>query len=257
MIQKKSTRMIMFALISVIMVAIPLAFYETSPARIPITVKDGTSSYVWKYPFATSDNLAIFINPIRSTALISTKGFENSSLTISVSGYEFAGPGGPNFCLYLTVSGNLSSNLHPKSLVMSQSTSYSSDMNTTHHPYPVDTSCWRGFSKDSPSQKLTNLSIPASEYNYVPGIALRGNTSFSFDFVNDSGLKHSDIYHFEVAPIFFQEGNCTPISDNKVMGIYCFYPQSYNFTFYTYFTASITGLSQPVYAQVELILEND
>ncbi|MFG1415938.1 MAG: hypothetical protein AAE986_07260 [Thermoplasmataceae archaeon] len=254
MIQKRN-KMIMFAVIAVIIVAFPLAFYETSQASVPIRVKDGTSSYLWKYPFGTADNGPIYLNSTKSVAFISTTGFENSSLAISISGYEFAGEGGPNFCLYLAVSGDLSANIHPKSLVLSQSTSYFSDLNTSDLPYPTDTSSWLAPSEGSTWEKLTNLSVPASESEFTPQIILRGTTSFSYNFVNDTGLSSSDIYHFGVAPIFTRNGNSSPFSDAKIFGIYCFYPLSYNLTYYTYFTASITGLSQPVYAQVELIIQ--
>ncbi|MCL4480978.1 MAG: hypothetical protein M1113_05800 [Candidatus Thermoplasmatota archaeon] len=249
--------MIMFAVIAAIIVALPLALYETSNAPVPIKVKDGSSSYLWRYPFGTARNSPIFLNSTNSVAVITTKGFGNSSLAISITGYEFAGEGGPNFVLYLSVSGNLSANLHPKSLVVSQTTSFSSDLNTSDLPYPTDTTTWMCPGGSPSGENLTNLSVPASECGFRPQIVLKGTTSYSYNFVNDIGLSPSDIYHFGVAPNYSRNWNASPSSLAKISGIYCFYPSSYNLTYYTYFTASITGLSQPVYAQIELILERD
>lgn len=261
---QKSKKIIMFTVIAVIIVATPLLFYEISSAPVPVTVKDGSSSYLWKCPFVTSavlgtpgfhvDNLS----EIYSVAQISSKGYENSSLTLSISGYEWMSEGGPVFILYLAASGNFSSNLHPKLLVLSQSISFLSPENTSGLPYHTDSSFWQGFTYGYHFDNLDNLSLQTSENNSYPQITGIGATSLSFNFVKNAELNSAQIYHFAIAPNFTQCGNSSLAGCGRIWGMYSFYPNSsYNLTYYTYFTASITGLSQPVYAQIELIFEDD
>lgn len=253
MVQKKSNRMIMFAVIAVIIVAVPLIIYNDIASRpVPLTATDGFSSYLWEGDFTYKNcNFSHVSGPywlpsISSVTHISTKGYANSSFYLRLTGFEVVFIIGPCVSFWLSIGGNLTPNLHPKDLVISESiTAYSKGL-------PFNTEGTLGdcahFIISPGVLKLSNISCipkPTSD-SYINDI---GTASWAFAFQNDSGLSGSTMYHFGLFPVTPSYSN---ISIRMLINHYYFYPQSYNISYHACFTALLTGLSEPVYAQVEL-----
>ncbi len=250
---RRSRRIIFMAVLIASIVVLSSTFYYLVVLKpVPLTENDGKSTYLLKGSFTHINNTqaVTYMNATKATTSISTANYQNSSFSIEITGYVYSfKPVGACFDFWLTVCGNLTPNLHPKSLVLSQSISYYSALNTSNLPRTSAYSNW--YTKDRTN--LTNLSRPSSEDNFIFLSLLKsGSVSFFLNFVNDTHLPRSSLYHFAVT----NQSRSTwsyPLIQNS----FCFYPNSYNITYYTNFTASLTGLSQPVSAQVDLILEND
>ncbi len=231
----------MAVLIAAIVVLSSTFYYLVVLKPVPLTANDGKSTYLLKGSFTHINNTQV-VNATRATTSISTANYQNSSLSIEITGYTHYSRELSCVCFdfWLTVCGNLTPNLHPKSLVLSQSISYYSALNTSKlSSTSIVTSAW------APKiSNLTNLSIPAFEGAIC--LPTSGSLSIFLNFANDTHLSRNSIYHFAFTK------RIVPLILNR----FCFYPNSYNLTYYTNFTASLTGLSQPVSAQVDLILED-
>ena len=248
---QKSNKMIMFAVIAVIIVAVPISFYEFFGKPVPITVTDGYSSFTWRYNFTKNYGPGVILpqtNQTESTAIISSNGYPNSSLSLALGSWEYSTQGPVNnFRSWINVSGSLTSNLHPKNLVISETVrAYSAEKGGFFNfsaPY-LALSC---FLLPSPRfVSHVNLSEPTNNPTYC--IAGTGTVSYSLKLLNDSFLAKSTIYHSD----FYRLNRFVPMFWSD----FCFCPQSLNITYYVIITAELTGLSKPVYAQVELIIQN-
>jgi len=241
-IQKKSKLMIVFAVIAVIIVAVPVSFYELSSQPEPtISVVDDYTHYQWDANFYNHANetCPLFSPYFNASSVINETGYQNTTLLISIHGYEcYQSTEGqrPWFGLILNVSGSLPSNLHPKSLVISQNLS------------APGLNCWTqvtdGFFIFPPSGKLSNLSLsPRSIYpnTYIPSLSKNGSYKCTLQFKNESSSSSHALYNFSVRCMF-------------ICGWFNF-PNS-NFTFYTNIAVEITGLTKPVVSEDEFAIKD-
>ena len=91
MAQKKSKLMIVFAVIAVIIVAVPVSFYELSSQPEPtISVVDDYTHYQWDANFYNHANetCPLFSPYFNTSAVINETGYQNTTLLISIHGYE-------------------------------------------------------------------------------------------------------------------------------------------------------------------------
>lgn len=244
----------MFAVIAVIIFAVPLIIYRDSSVRpVPLIANDGVSTYLWKDDFANVTG-PLWFPPIQSMTVISTSGYPNSTLYFRLSGNEGksgAVSGLIFFYFMLSVSGNLTSNLHPKDLIISESISaYSKGSPINTDKMHVDYAEFLLEPMRSALNNFTFISEPTTDY--IIGI---GSSSCTFAFQNDSGLSSSSIFHFSLMPVPV-DPSLTNGTYPMIIDCYCFLPQSYNISYHACFTALLTGLSKPVYAEAELISEN-
>ena len=248
---EKRNRMIMFAVIAVIIVAIPVSFYEFFGKPVPITVTDGSSSFTWRYNFTKNYGPGVILpstNQTESTAIFSSSGYPNSSLSLALGSIEYSTQGPMNiFKPWINVSGSLTSNLHPKNLVISE----------TVKAYSAEKGGFFNFSDPyvalsrfcpPPPFRVSHVNLSEPTNNPVYCIAGTGTVSSGFNLLNDSFLAKSTIYHFD----FYRLSRFT----NIFWSDFCFCPQSLNITYYLIITAELTGFSNPVFAQVELIIQN-
>ena len=125
----KNRTLIFFAVIAVIIVAVPISFYELSSQPEPtIAVVNDYSYYQWKANFYnhTNETCPLFSPYFNTSAVINETGYPNTTILLSIHGFEcyLATEGQrPWFGLIMNVSGLLPSNLHPKSLVITQNLS--------------------------------------------------------------------------------------------------------------------------------------
>ncbi|MCL5804811.1 MAG: hypothetical protein M1306_05855 [Candidatus Thermoplasmatota archaeon] len=249
--EKKSKKIMFIAIVAVVIFAFPISFYEFPNKPVPISVTDGFAAFNWRYNFSKNygtETVLPSTNQTQSTAIFSSSGYPNSSLSIALSSCEFSVQGPMNiFESWINVSGSLTSNLHPKNLVISETVkAYSAEKGGFFNfsdPYVA----LSRFCPPPPFRVFhVNLSEPTN--NPVYCIAGTGTVSSGFNLLNDSFLAKSTIYHFD----FYRFGKFRPIFWSD----FCFLPQSLNITYYVYITAELTGLSKPVFAQVELIIQN-
>ena len=249
--EKRSKKIVFIAVIAVVIFASPISFYEFLGKPVPITATDGFSAFNWKYNFSKNYGSEVALpssNQTQSTAIISSSGYPNSSLSIALSSCEFSVQGPMNiFRSWINVSGSLTSNLHPKSLVISETVkAYSAEKGgffNSSDPYvALSRFC------PPPPFRVSHVNLSEPTNNPVYCIAGTGTASSAFNLLNDSFLAKSTIYHFD----FYRLSRFTPIFWSD----FCFLPQSLNIIYYVYITAELTGLSKPVFAQVELIIQN-
>ena len=242
MIQKKSKLMIVFAVIAVIIVAVPVSFYELSSQPEPtISVVNDYTHYQWDANFYNHANetCPLFSQYVNASAVINETGYQNTTLLISIHGYEcYQSTEGqrPWFGLILNVSGSLPSNLHPKSLVISQNLS------------APGLNCWTqvtdGFFIFSQTGKLSNLSLsrsPVYPDPYIPSLSKNGSYKCTLQFKNESSSSSHALYSFSYHSVF-------------ICGWFNF-PRT-NFTFYTNIVVEITGLSKPVVSEDEFAIKD-
>ena len=241
MIQKRN-KIIMFAVIAVIIVASPISFYELSSQPEPtISVVNDYTHYQWDANFYNHANetCPLFSQYVNASAVINETGYQNTTLLISIHGYEcYQSTEGqrPWFGLILNVSGSLPSNLHPKSLVISQNLS------------APGLNCWTqvtdGFFIFSQTGKLSNLSLsrsPVYPDPYTPSLSKNGSYKCTLQFKNESSSSSHALYSFSYHSVF-------------ICGWFNF-PRT-NFTFYTNIVVEITGLSKPVVSEDEFAIKD-
>ena len=242
MIQKKSKMMIVLAVIAVIIVAVPISFYELSPQPEPtISVVNDYTHYQWDANFYNHANetCPIFSPYFNASAVINETGYQNTTLLISIHGFEcyLATEGQvPYFGLILNVSGSLPSNLQPKSLVISQNLSAPGINEWTQS---TDL-----FYISSPSGKLSNLSLTPGKYYpdpCLPALSKNGSYKCTLQFKNDNSISSHALYNFSVRCMF-------------IYGWFNF-PRT-NFTFYTNVGVEIAGLSKPVVSEDEFAIKD-
>ena len=131
---QKSKKLIMFAVIAVIIVAVPISFTYLYLNQQPtdMVAYNGSTSYVWNincaYPSSNNEICNILTRNITVTSWIDQPGYRNSSITMAlikspppetVSYYQ-QGQYDTQFGFALVISGNFSYNIRPTALIFSQ-----------------------------------------------------------------------------------------------------------------------------------------
>ena len=271
MIQKRKS-MIIFAVIAVIIVAIPITLYEGQILYnfTPVNVNSGSSdaSYSWIHSFTPPANynytyccLAPVLN---TTSIISDNGHLNSSFSFSLwTDSLFNRLLGPSvrydFCLL--ISGNFTSNLHPSSISVTT--------NGTMPSKALNLSMWFGranfpspkYSKDWAKVTLTSSPLYNFEKNDTYGnVTFTGpspsswylqddpilNLTNDYALTNDTGLGKNTAYHFS----FLTEVSYTIYHPILISPFYLYQPYT------VHFMVSLKGLSKPVTNQITMTFED-
>ncbi|MFG1461124.1 MAG: hypothetical protein AAE987_07085 [Thermoplasmataceae archaeon] len=123
---QKSKKLIMFAVIAVIIVAVPVSFYELSdPPNPTITsVHNQISDGVWYLNASASPPSSLFsFNNISSSSTFTSSSL-NSSISVALSNVSGCfQPGEGFFAVYIdnfTISGNINGNIRPTSITIMQ-----------------------------------------------------------------------------------------------------------------------------------------
>lgn len=259
--------MIIFAVIAVIIVAVPIALYEGQIIYNlpPVTVNSSLSdaSYTWKYNFTSNHQpIAPVLN---TTNIISDNGHVNSSFSFSLwtcSQYNSAaGPSVENMFLLL-ISGNFTSNLHPSSISVTT--------NETVSPQVINLSRWlyrQNFPTPEYSKDWANVTIPGSSLCIFVKNDSYGNVTFTgsspskfsylrcnstlnltndFKLTNDTGLGKNTTYHFS----FLTQVNYHVFNTILISPFYLYQPYT------VHFIVSLKGLSKPVTDRISMTLED-
>lgn len=232
----RRTMIIVSVLIVSLLVAVPLLDQYYAGVQLPpISVSQGNSTYSIVGDFIASSSrepaCLTWLNHGSSTTWISEPGYSNSSLALYVTNMTVAylASEGPQYAVftYVSIVGNLSSNLNPSSLIFSFNSS---------GPPVGNSSADMSYTQDVPEPHLTsyiNLSGPpaADHMSYF----YYGGDSEKLSFMNltkrNSGNVSADNYHFAL----WNES-----------ATFVLQPPVQNATYYIHFQAELKGLSQPV-----------
>ena len=223
--------MIMFAVIAVIIVAVPISFYSLSSYQTPISVhNDCYVSYVNYSKSPTNGDDPIEVGTLYLTSLIDETNHPTSSLTMNITSYilqccldtkETIIHSNVSFC------GNLSSSLHPTTMKLKITgcmVNGTIGMAITNWPYS-----YNGHS--------SNISLDGSYYN-SSGTCVYDTLSLdnfsNFPFFG----SHSPFFHFK----YSQEN------------VQICYAPPFNQTHILTFKLSIFGLQKPVYLEYRMVV---
>ena len=227
--RKKSTKMIMFAVIAVIIVAAPISIYETlSPQPIPqITYSSHNLTYTmvanvsnYSYGFYR-ENLTAYSN-------ITQKGGNVSTLQMVVY-FNPLYEGGKFFmCYHVNVSGIFQSDLHPSKMLINLN-------QTAHRDGIFSISQWRNPSMNASAEGFGRVGTYWGN-NLHPTVNVK--------FLNDT-LKGNGTYRFYICQWFFS-GDCSSLDNNSISD---YLPIN------TVIAAVIEGLSENVMLSENITLE--
>lgn len=258
----------MFAVIAVIIVAVPITLYEGSFFHnlTPVTVnsRSASTSEIWKCNFTNCSDIS-HIAPVLSTiSIISDNGHPNSSLSFSLwttSTYQSSFGPSVNYASFLLISGNFTSNLHPSSIsvstygiVPSKAINISNWFMRTCELNPVYCKNWtksgtlKGTSLYNFQQNDTYGNVTLNDF--TPSLNLRGraidNLTSAYKLDNDTGLENNTNYHFS----FLVQVNYAIF--NTIISSPFFIDQPY----IVHFMVTLNGLSKPVTDQITRTLED-
>lgn len=123
--EKQSKKIMFIAVVAAIIFIFPVSFYDFLVGTVPVVVSDGFSEFTWRDNFTTSigykEAVFPYNNETNTSAIILFNGYPKSSVTLSLYSIEYSNMYEMNnFNFFLNVSGALTSNLHPKNLVISE-----------------------------------------------------------------------------------------------------------------------------------------
>lgn len=264
---RKSSKMIMFAVVAVIIVAVPTTLYEGNFFNNlpPITVnsRSANASYTWTCNFNNSSDISHIAPVLYTTSIISDNGHPNSSLSFSLwTTSTYQSSFGPSVCyvFILLISGNFTSNLHPSSIsvtnngtVPPQAINLSKWFNRSNSPQPE-------YSKDWAKVTLKGTSLFNFEQNDTYGnVTFKGSSPSSYlqcdpifnltnvySLTNDTGLGKNITYHFS----FLTKIDYAIFNTILISPFYLYQPYT------VHFMVTLKGLSKPVTEQIAMTLED-
>ena len=268
MIQKRNS-IIIFAVIAVIIVAVPITLYEGKfhYNLTPVNVNSGSSdaSYTWKCNFNNSSGIWLIAPVLYTTSIISDNGHPNSSFSFSLwttSGYQSSFGPSVEYVFFLLFSGNFTSNLHPSSISVTT--------NGTVPPQAINISQWffrnnfpnPEYCKDWAKLTLKGTSLCIFEKNDTFGnVTFTGsspsrssylyccsifNLTNDYALTNDTGLGKNTTYHFSfITEVYYMVFHPILISP-----FYLYQPYT------VHFMVSLKGLSKPVTNQITMTFED-
>lgn len=183
--------MIMFAIIGVIIVAIPISFYELSDQQNPtITSVHNQILNDFFYINITSDSShGTFYPGISSTSTFTSSESLNSSLSMNIgnsSVFYNTCEGFYQLCINnFTISGNIKGNIRPTSITVMQT-------EETQYPYAMKFMLVPGYEQAINTSKISywyytdwNSNFENSTNMYV------GEASCNISLLNDSAIQHT------------------------------------------------------------------
>ncbi len=238
MTENRNRKIMLFSVLIVLIVAVPISFLEFFPSREPaISVSDGKTFHACDANFSANILPYLRIPNITASASIGEAGYPNSSLSLTVRGYE-------NCCkelvvrsgfrILINVTGSLPSNLHPSGLMLTQNLSSPG----------FDCSPFTGFWYFPRTAMMTNTSYSKTAPTRP---CFFGNSSWSaeYNIENHAKANPGSLFNFSVSSGHFASMICG----------WLYFPHPGD-TYYTTIGAEILGLSKPVSVQVEFAFKD-
>ena len=245
---RKRNRIAIFAVITAIIVAFPVLFYELSDPPNPTinNVHNGISFGVWYLNASASPPSSLFrFNNISSSSTFTSDSL-NSSISIALSNVSGCFlPGQGFYSVYInnfTISGNIKGNIRPTNLTVTQ-------IEGAQYPYAMKFMLIPGNERAINTSKISCLFFTDWNNNYENSTDIYGGVFSNVTLLNDSTGQHSLFasqmsqknisYKFELA---------------NVMNIWL-YPKHNGYNVTKYFLTlivSLNGLGKTVQSQVNV-----
>ena len=245
---RKRNRIAIFAVITAIIVAFPVLFYELSDPPNPTinNVHNGISFGVWYLNASASPPSSLFrFNNISSSSTFTSDSL-NSSISIALSNVSGCFlPGQGFYSVYInnfTISGNIKGNIRPTNLTVTQ-------IEGAQYPYAMKFMLIPGDEGAINTSKISCLFFTDWNTNYENSTDIYGGVFSNVTLLNDSTGQHSLFasqmsqknisYKFELA---------------NVMNIWL-YPKHNGYNVTKYFLTlivSLNGLGKTVQSQVNV-----
>lgn len=219
----------MFAVIAVIIVAVPISFFSLFYYQPPISVhNDCYVSYV-NYSKSPCSNSAIYVSRLYLTSLINETNHGTSSLTMSITSWLLQLGFENKMCIHSEISfcGNLSSSLHPTGAELKI------------------TGC---LVNGTIGLSINNLPLPYGYNGHSSNVSLDGT------YYNRSGTCNYDRFSLHNNSLFPFFGSHSPFFHfrySKTILMIC-YALPFNRTHILTFTLVLFGLHKPVYVEYRM-----
>ena len=240
--------MIIFAVIAVIIVAVPISFYELSYSPDPtiISVNNGVANDIFYLNLSWNSPHGIFYPGISSNSTFTSSVSLNSSLSMYIGNssvfYNTCG-GFYQLCInYSNISGAINGNIRPTKFTVTQ-------IEGAQYPYAMKVMLIPGNERAINTSKISCLFFTDWNTNYENSTDIYGGVFSNVTLLNDSTGQHSLFasqmsqknisYKFELA---------------NVMNIWL-YPKHNGYNVTKYFLTlivSLNGLGKTVQSQVNV-----
>ena len=245
---RKRNRIAIFAVITAIIVAFPVLFYELSDPPNPTinNVHNGISFGVWYLNASASPPSSLFrFNNISSSSTFTSDSL-NSSISIALSNVSGCFlPGQGFYSVYInnfTISGNIKGNIRPTNLTVTQ-------IEGAQYPYAMKFMLIPGNERAINTSKISCLFFTDWNNNYENSTDIYGGVFSNVTLLNDSTGQHS---------LFISQMSQKNISYKfelaNVMNIWL-YPKHNGYNVTKYFLTlivSLNGLGKTVQSQVNV-----
>jgi len=245
---QKSKKMIIFAVIAVIIVAVPISFYELSYSPDPtiISVNNGVTNDIFYLNLSCNSRHGIFYPGISSNSTFTSSESLNSSLSMSLENssvfYNTCG-GFYQLCInYFNISGAINGNIRPTNLTVTQ-------IEGAQYPYAMKFMLIPGDEGAINTSKISCLFFTDWNTNYENSTDIYGGVFSNVTLLNDSTGQHSLFVSQKLPKSITYKFK---LSNRIELELYPTY-HSYNVTrYFLTLIVSLNGLGKTVQSQVNV-----
>ena len=245
---RKRNRIAIFAVITAIIVAFPVLFYELSDPPNPTinNVHNGISFGVWYLNASASPPSSLFrFNNISSSSTFTSDSL-NSSISIALSNVSGCFlPGQGFYSVYInnfTISGNIKGNIRPTNLTVTQ-------IEGAQYPYAMKFMLIPGDEGAINTSKISCLFFTDWNTNYENSTDIYGGVFSNATLLNDSTGQHSLFISQKLPKSITYKFK---LSNRIELELYPTY-HSYNVTrYFLTLIVSLNGLGKTVQSQVNV-----
>ena len=241
--------MIMFAVIGVIIVAVPISFYELSYSPDPTitSVHNGVTNDIFYLNLSYNSPHGIFYPGITSNSTFTSSESLNSSLSVSLENssvfYNTCG-GFYQLCINnFNISGAINGNIRPTSITVTQ-------IEGAQYPYAMKFMLIAGYERAINTSKISSWYYTDWNNNFVNSTNMyAGDLSCNISLLNDSAGQHN---------LFASQKSSKNVTYNFKMSniiLLELYPHYYTYNVTRYllsFIVNLNGLGKTVQTQVNI-----
>ena len=247
MMQKRN-RMIMFAVLAVIIVAVPVSFYELSyPPNSTITsVHNGVANGIFYLNLSQNSPHGIFYPGISSNSTFTSSASLNSSLSMSLENssvfYNTCG-GFYQLCVNnFNISGAINGNIRPTNITVTQ-------IEGAQYPYAMKFMLIPGDERAINTSKISCLFFTDWNNNYENSTDIYGGVFSNVTLLNDSAGQHT-LFSAQKLPKSITY--TFKLSNRFELELYPTY-HSYNVTsYFLSLIVSLNGLGKTIQTQINI-----
>ena len=240
--------MIMFAVIGVIIVAVPISFYELSYSPDPTitSVHNGVTNDIFYLNLSYNSPHGIFYPGITSNSTFTSSESLNSSLSMSLGSssvfYNTCG-GFYQLCIKnFNISGDINGNIRPTNIALTQ-------IEVAQYPYAMKFMLIPGDERAINTSKISCLFFTDWNNNYENSTDIYGGVFSNVTLLNDSAGQHT---LFSAQKLLKSITYTFKLSNRIELELYPTY-HSYNLTsYFLSLIVSLNGLGKTIQSQINI-----